>query len=146
MISINQLLESKSRQLFIVTAEDTVSTALEMLAKEKIGAVMVMDGPKLVGILSERDCAIKVALPGRSAKETKVSEIMTKTVITVDPSQPLESCMKQMNDGDIRHLPVVEGGQVTGMVSIGDVSKEMLKLQTQLISQLEAYIRGGFSV
>ncbi len=98
-----------------------------------------------MGIVSERDCAIRVALPGKRADETRVKDVMTSNVITVDPSKTLEECMKQMNDRDIRHLPVVVGGAVIGMVSIGDVSKQMLKQQHLLIQQLETYIRGGYT-
>jgi CBS domain-containing protein len=104
-----------------------------------------MDGPRLVGIMSERDCALKVALPGRRAEETRVSEIMTHTVVTVEPGQPLEDCMQQMTERDIRHLPVLDQGRVIGMVSIGDVVKETLKQQRYLIQQLESYIGGGYT-
>ncbi len=145
MITIKQLLASKSSELFTVSATDTVTTALASLAGRKIGALLVMDGTQLVGILSERDCALKVALPGRRADETLVSEIMTRTVITIDPTQPLEECMQTMTDRDIRHLPVVDAGLVIGMVSIGDVVKETLKQQRHMIGQLESYIRGAYT-
>jgi CBS domain-containing protein len=144
MITIRQLLEGKSRELFFTTATEPVSAALAVLAQKKIGALLVMDGERLVGILSERDCALKVALPGKRAEDVRVGDIMTSSVITVDPTRTLEECIQQMNDRDIRHLPVLEEGKVTGMVSIGDVSKEMLKYQFQLIGQLESYIRGGY--
>jgi CBS domain-containing protein len=144
MITIRQLLEAKSRELFTTTATEPVSAALTVLAQKKVGALLVMEGERLVGILSERDCAIKVALPGKKAEDIRVGEIMTSTVITVDPTKTLEACMQQMNDRDIRHLPVLDEGKVIGMVSIGDVSKEMLKYQHQLIGQLEQYIRGGY--
>jgi len=145
MITIKALLEAKSRELFSVSATNLAAEALELLAKHKIGALMVMDGERLVGIVSERDFAIKVALPGKNVHETRVGEVMTGSVITVDPKQSLEDCMQQMNDRDIRHLPVVEAGKVIGMVSIGDVSKEMLKQQQQMIRQFESYIRGGYT-
>ena len=135
MITINQLLASKSSELFTISADDTVTTALAIL----------MDGESLMGILSERDCALKVALPGRRAEETRVSEIMTHTVITVAPTQPLEDCMQLMTERDIRHLPVMEAGRVVGMISIGDVVKETLKQQRYLIQQLESYIRGAYT-
>ena len=145
MITIKALLEAKSRELFSVSATNLAAEALELLAKHKIGALMVMDGERLVGIVSERDFAIKVALPGKNVHETRVGEVMTGSVITVDPKQSLEDCMQQMNDRDIRHLPVVEAGKVIGMVSIGDVSKEMLKQQQQMIRQFESYISGGYT-
>jgi CBS domain-containing protein len=145
MITIKQLLASKSSELFTVAPTDTVSAALAILASRKIGALLVMDGRDLVGIVSERDCAIKVALPGKRADEMLVSEIMTRTVITIDPRQPLEECMQEMTDRDIRHLPVMDDGLVIGMVSIGDVVKETLKQQRHLIGQLESYIRGAYT-
>ena len=145
MITIKQLLASKSSELFTISPEDTVTKALAILSARRIGALMVMDGTSLVGILSERDCALKVALPGRRAEETRVSEIMTHTVVTVAPTQPLEDCMQQMTERDIRHLPVMEAGQVVGMVSIGDVVKETLIQQRYLIQQLESYIRGAYT-
>jgi CBS domain-containing protein len=145
MISIKELLGGKSAELFAVASTALVSEALQMLATRKIGALLVVDDGRLVGILSERDCALKVALPGRRADATRVSEIMTSDVITVEPKQPLEDCMTQMHAHDIRHLPVVEAGRPVGMVSIGDVSREMFSLQKKLIGQLEAYIHGRSS-
>jgi len=146
MITIKQLLEGKSHELLTVAPTDHVSRVLQILADKKIGAVLVMDGDQMVGIVSERDCALKVALPGKRADDTLVSEIMTRAVISVDPKHTLEECIRQMNERDIRHLPVMEGGHIIGIVSIGDVSKEMLKQLFQLVGQLEAYIRGGYSV
>lgn len=145
MITIRQLLATKSQDLYTVSAGDTVAAALELLARHRIGALMVMDGERLEGIVSERDCALKVTLPGRAASSVQVGEIMTRSVITVLPSQPLEDCMQQMTERDIRHLPVVEGGRVVGMVSIGDVVKEVLRQQRYLIQQLESYIRGAYT-
>ena len=143
MITIRQLLATKSQDLYTVSAGDTVAAALDLLARYCIGALMVMDGEQLEGIVSERDCALKVTMRGRSAGEVRVGEIMTRSVITVLPSQPLEDCMQQMTERDIRHLPVVDGGRVVGMVSIGDVVKEVLRQQRYLIQQLESYIRGA---
>jgi CBS domain-containing protein len=145
MITIRQLLATKSQDLYTVSAGDTVAAALELLARHRIGALIVMDGDRLEGIVSERDCALKVTLPGRAASSVQVGEIMTRSVITVLPSQPLEDCMQQMTERDIRHLPVVEGGRVVGMVSIGDVVKEVLRQQRYLIQQLESYIRGAYT-
>ena len=145
MITIRQLLATKSQDLYTVSAGDTVAAALDLLARHRIGALMVMDGEQLEGIASERDCALKVTMRGRSAAEVRVGEIMTRSVITVLPSQPLEDCMQQMTERDIRHLPVVDGGRVVGMVSIGDVVKEVLRQQRYLIQQLESYIRGAYT-
>lgn len=144
MISIHELLQKKSRQLYAVTATDSVQSALGLLAEMRIGALLVMEGEKLVGILSERDCALKVALPGKQAADTHVSDVMTKTVVTVNPQQSLEECMKEMNTRDIRHLPVVEDGKVIGMVSVGDVSKELLREKADLIQVMESYVSRGF--
>ena len=144
MINIKELLAAKSQELHSARPSEPVSVALQLLGSKKIGALVVMDGEKLVGVLSERDCAIKVALPGRQASEVLVGEIMTSTVVTVDPTKTLEECMTLMNEKDIRHLPVLESGRVIGVVSIGDVSKELMKNQLQLISQLEAYVHRGF--
>ena len=145
MITIRQLLATKSQDLYTVSASDTVAAALDLLARHRIGALMVMEGEQLEGILSERDCALKVTMRGRMATEVTVGEIMTRSVITVLPSQPLEDCMQQMTERDIRHLPVVDGGRVVGMVSIGDVVKEVLRQQRYLIQQLESYIRGAYT-
>ncbi|MFN7753917.1 MAG: CBS domain-containing protein [Pseudomonadota bacterium] len=145
MITIRQLLATKSRDLYTVSATDSVAAALDLLARHRIGALMVMEGDRLEGIVSERDCALKVTMRGRMATEVTVGEIMTRSVITVLPSQPLEDCMQQMTERDIRHLPVVDGGRVVGMVSIGDVVKEVLRQQRYLIQQLESYIRGAYT-
>ena len=144
MISVKALLEAKKRELYTIGAGDSVRAALLILAERNIGALVVMDGDKLVGILSERDCAIKGALNGNGVDGTKVGDIMTRSVVTVAPSESLEACMQQMTDRDIRHLPVVDGNKVVGMVSIGDVSKEYVKEQLDLIGQLETYVRRGF--
>jgi len=144
MISIQQLLGKKSQDLHRVGPSDSVLSALELLADNKIGALVVMEGDKLVGILSERDCAFKVARRGRSASETRVSEVMSSDVVTVDPRKTLEQCMTEMNERDIRHLPVVDEGRVVGMVSIGDVSKELMREKAELIAYLETYVNRGF--
>ena len=144
MFTLQDLLAAKSTELFTAHANDAVASALGLLAERKIGALLVMDGDKLVGILSERDCALRLALPGRQATDTKVGEIMTSTVITVDPRTTLEECMTVMHEKDIRHLPVVQDSRVVGMVSIGDVSKAFMKEQRQLILHMEEYVRRGF--
>jgi CBS domain-containing protein len=144
MISIHELLEKKPRQIYSVHEGDKVSGALGLLAEMRIGAVLVMNGEKLVGILSERDCALRVTLPGKRADETPVADVMTRNVVTVDPKESLEDCLKQMNARDIRHLPVVEGDKVVGMVSIGDVSKELLREKLDLITYMESYVNRGF--
>lgn len=140
--TVRTILDSKGTNVWSVTPGIPVYEALEILAKKNIGAVVVLEGEDLVGILSERDYARKVAIKGKSAKETKVSEIMTKQVICVEPSQPIEECMALMVGKNIRHLPVLEDGKLAGIISIGDVVKTMLQEQATLIDHLESYIRG----
>lgn len=142
MITVRNILLAKPSARHLVTADDTVLTALALLAEHRIGALMVMAGEALVGIVSERDCALKVALHGLRASEVKVGEIMTRDVITIDPAQRLEDCMKEMTARDIRHLPVLENGAIVGMVSIGDVVKAMIREQETHIAYLETYIKG----
>lgn len=145
MIKVRELLSSKSSTLFAVGPDDSVASALAVLAEHKIGAVLVLEGERLVGILSERDCAIRVCLPGHSAGTCKVREVMTAAVLTIGPEQPLDDSMALMIERDIRHVPVVEQDRVIGMISIGDVVKEQLKQQRWLIGQLQAYIGGTYT-
>lgn len=140
--SVKTILDVKGREVFTVDLNATVFNALELMDQKGIGAVLVMNGDEVAGILSERDYARKVALKGKTAQETPVSEIMTEQVICVEPSQPIEECMALMVGKRIRHLPVLEGGKVAGIISIGDVVKEMISEQKTLINQLESYIRG----
>ena len=142
MITVRNILAVKPADLFVVSATDSVHTALEMLARHKIGALMVTSGSDLVGIVSERDCAVKVTLRGLTARAVTVGEIMTADVITVDPTKHLEDCMREMTARDIRHLPVTEDGRILGMVSIGDVVKAVIREQELHISYLETYIKG----
>ncbi|WP_253643469.1 CBS domain-containing protein [Xanthomonas vesicatoria] len=111
-----------------------------MMAERGIGAVLVMDGERLVGIVSERDYARKVVLRDRSSATTSVAEIMSSQVVTVSPSETVERCMQLMTDGRFRHLPVVENGRVQGVISIGDLVKAVIEAQQQDIDQLQRYI------
>ena len=140
-ISLNQFLRLKPRNVISISPDVNVLEALKLMAKENIGAVMVLQGDNLVGILSERDYARKVVLEGKTSSSTKVSEIMTTKVITVEESQKVDDCMNIMNENHIRHLPVISGGKVLGLISIGDVLKQVMQQQKDLIEQLEAYIR-----
>jgi CBS domain-containing protein len=140
-ISLNQFLRLKPRNVISISPDVNVLEALKLMAKENIGAVMVLQGDNLVGILSERDYARKVVLEGKTSSSTKVSEIMTTKVITVEESQKVDDCMNIMNENHIRHLPVLSGGKVLGLISIGDVLKQVMQQQKDLIEQLEAYIR-----
>ena len=143
MKTVNQLLHVKGRDIWSVTPNTSVFDALKVMAERNIGAVLVMEGDKLAGIFSERDYARKVILKGKSSKEMSVDEIMTEKVDCVHPSQSVRECMTLMTDKHHRHLPVVEGGQVVGMVSIGDVVKAIISDQEFTIEQLESYITGS---
>lgn len=143
MTTVRDMIRNKGREVFSITPEASVFEALEMMAKHNIGALLVMSGGNMVGIVSERDCIRKVELKGRNVKETPVNEIMTRDVITVDCSQPLEECMSLMIDRNIRHLPVYDGGELVGLLSVRDVLKEVIEVQQMMLSQLERYITGG---
>jgi CBS domain-containing protein len=140
MKTVEQLLESKRHNLVSVAPGTTVLDALKVMAEKEIGAVVVLDGAQLAGIFSERDYARKVVLQGKSSKETPVREVMTERVVCVRPEQTIEDCMGLMTDKRIRHLPVLGNGSVVGVVSIGDVVKEMLSEKEFVIKQLESYI------
>ena len=139
-MKVRQLIESKSRTLYCVEPEDPVLEAIGLMADHHVGALLVMKSTELQGIISERDYARKVILHGRSSAETPVWQIMSSPVITVSPDQTVQDCMKLMTDRRVRHLPVVEDGQVIGMVSIGDLVKAVIEEQQQTIEQLESYI------
>ena len=143
MINVRDLIQQKGNQVFAVKPDATVLEALKLMADENTGAVLVMIGDKVTGILSERDCVRKLELAGKTARNTKVSEIMTGDVLYVDASQPLEECMAIMIDKNIRHLPVYEGGKLLGLISVRDVLKEVVDYQQFMISQLEHYISGA---
>ena len=140
--NVRMILDSKSPEVWSVTPDTPVYEALALMAEKGIGAVLVMDGEEVAGILSERDYARKIALKGKTSANTPVSEIMTEDVICVEPSQPIEEIMALMVGKRIRHLPVLEDNKVAGIISIGDVVRELISEQKFLIEQLESYIRG----
>jgi CBS domain-containing protein len=143
MKSLKQLLDERPRAPLSVSPDDSVFSALELMAKHDIGAVLVMRGESLAGIFSERDYARKVTLLGKSSKDTMVREIMTEKVLYALPSQTTDQAMALMTDKRIRHLPVLDADQkVLGVVSIGDMVKETISQQAFLIKQLEQYIAG----
>ncbi len=143
MKTLQQILKEKKHQALISIAPDRpVYDALVIMAEHKIGALAVMDGDKLVGIFSERDYAREMVLKGRSSKTTNVSEVMTNEVLSASPNDLVDTAMSLMTEKRIRHLPIVENGQVLGMLSVGDLVKETISYQKQLIAQLEQYIRG----
>ena len=140
MASAAQLLGRKPRDIHSVGPDTPVLEAIRLMADHSIGALLVMQGDKLAGIVSERDYARKVILKGRSSADTPVRAIMTAQVHTVEPGDSAQQCMQIMTDRRIRHLPVVEAGRVVGMLSIGDLVRAVLAEQAQTIEQLENYI------
>ena len=143
MATVRDMIRRKGGEVFSVTPEASVYEALESMAKHNTGALLVMRGEDVVGILSERDCVRKVDLKGKAARDTRVSEIMTSNVITVDCDQSVEECEKLMMDKGIRHLPVYEGGKLVGLLSVRDVLREVIEMQQVMLAELERYITGG---
>lgn len=143
-VTIRHLLEVKGHDLWSTTPDTSVYDALRMMSDKDVGALVVMEGEKMVGIMSERDYARKVVLLGKTSRETKVSEIMSKTVYTVHPDQTVEEAMELMNGKRIRHLPVMvdeNSTHVLGMISIGDVVKAIIYKQREAIKGLEDRMR-----
>ena len=143
MTTVRDMIRKKGGAIFAIAPEATVFEALQMMAKHNIGALLVMVGGKVEGILSERDCVRKVELKGRSAQDTKVTDIMTSEVVSVESNQELEECMALMIDKNIRHLPVYKRGELLGLISVRDVLREMIEVQQMMLAQLERYITGG---
>ena len=142
MVTIRQLLDRKGGEVCSIHPDATVFDAVTKMADNDIGALIVMDSDALVGIITERHYARNVILKGRTSPATLVREIMERQVITVRPEQSVEECMALMTDQRVRHLPVVEGGKITGIVSIGDLVKSIIDEQKFVIDQLNHYIRG----
>ncbi len=140
MKTVNQLLQGKGGGVLSVTPEARVFDALKLMAEKNVGALLVMNGDTLLGILSERDYARKVILLGKSSHELAVSDIMSDKPITVTPKQTVDDCMALMSGRRIRHLPVVDNGRIIGVLSIGDLVKAVIEEQQQTIQQLESYI------
>ena len=140
MTYVSQLLERKGRATFSIEPEDPVLEAIQLMADHHVGALLVMKGEQLVGIVSERDYARKVILMGRSSAETPVWQIMSSPVLTVSLGHSVQECMELMTEHRVRHLPVVESEQVVGIVSIGDLVKAVIQDQQETIEQLESYI------
>jgi CBS domain-containing protein len=143
MSTVRDMLRKKGGEVFMIPPDTTVLEALKIMAQHNTGALMVVNGAKVGGILSERDCVRKMDLAGRKAQNTKVKDIMTSKVVYVEASQPLEECMALMIDKNIRHLPVYDGKELLGLISVRDVLKEVVDVQKFMISQLEHYITGG---
>ncbi len=141
---IEVILREKGNRIYSISPEATVYEALVIMADKGIGALIVMDGERLVGIFSERDYARRVALAGRSSREMKVREIMSSNVVTVGPRSTVDECMKRMTDKRCRHLPVVDGEKVVAVVSIGDLVNWVIRMQDFTIHELEDYIYGKY--
>ncbi len=141
---VRQVMQKKGGQIWSVSPDDTVFKALELMAEKNIGAVLVMEGDELRGIFSERDYARKVVLLEKSSKTTPVRDIMTARVFYVTPQESIDDCMGLMTEKRIRHLPVLENDRVVGVISIGDVVKEVIAMQASTIEHLESYITTGF--
>ena len=142
MITIEQLLNNKDDQIWSVEPKTSIFEALIIMSDKEIGALLVIEDEKLVGIFSERDYARKVILKGKSSKNTQVGELMTKKVLYIDPEKTINDCMAIMTDKHIRHLPVIENDKVIGMVTIGDVINQIISEQEFTIQHLENYITG----
>jgi CBS domain-containing protein len=140
---ISSLLHQKNSALWSVSPETTVFDAIKLMAEKNIGALLVLSGDKLAGVFTERDYTRKIALHGKSSRDTRVAEVMTGNVVTVSPDDFVEDGMKLMTEHRVRHLPVVEGARVIGVISIGDLVNWIISTQSAEIEQLEQYIAGG---
>lgn len=146
MTTVRQMLDSKkTNQIISVTPQDLVIDALQKMATLDVSAVLVVEEGRLVGIFTERDYARKIALQGRNSKETRISEAMTHNLLTISPSQTVEDVMEIMTGNRFRHLPVVDRGQLIGIVTIGDAVKSVIDEQKQTISHLSGYIAGDLA-
>ena len=145
MYTVRHLLEEKGNQVWTISPQASTFEALELMAGKNIGALLVLEQDKIVGIFTERDYARKVVLKGKSSKTTIVGELMTTEVLYVAPDDTIENCMALMTDKRARHLPVMENGELLGVVSIGDVVKAIISDREFMIRELERYITGGHS-
>ncbi len=143
MATVLDMIRKKGNEVYSIPSDASVLDAMKLMAKHNIGAVLVMEGGEVRGILSERDCARKVDLAGKTAKDTSVSQIMTSKVIGIQANDDLEACMSLMLDKNIRHLPAYDGNTLLGLISVRDVLREVVEVQRSMISQLEHYITGG---
>jgi len=142
MLQVKHLLDEKGRNVHAISPGEPVLAAIRAMAQHGIGALLVVDGDALVGVISERDYARKIILNNRSSSDTPVRDVMTASVITVSPADSVDTCMRLCTDSRIRHLPVVDGGKLVGVVSIGDLVKAVISEQGAQIEQLQRYIAG----
>ena len=143
MGTVNSILKTKSNITLSITPDATVYNALEVMVEKNVSALLVMENEKLIGIFTERDYARKVILKGKASKETQIAEIMTEDPITVSPDSSIDDCMRLMTNKFIRHLPVVSGDKLIGIISIGDVVKFIIEEQKFIIQNMEHYITGS---
>jgi CBS domain-containing protein len=142
---IGAILNEKHGNVFSIAPDSTVFEAIEMMDNKNVGALLVMEGERLVGMISERDYTRKVFLRGKRSRETKVAEIMSTDVFTTHSSEAVDKCLRLMTDKHIRHLPVLDGDNVVGVISIGDLVKHVISCQSAAIAHLENYISGGYT-
>lgn len=142
MNNVKQLLRVKGTEVWTISKNSSVMEALERMAEKKVGSLVVDDGDKVVGIFTERDHARKVGLLNRKPEDVEIHEVMTADLITVSPTQSVRECMKVMTESRVRHLPVLEDGKLVGLISIGDVVRDLIEELEFLVEQLQNYIRG----
>ncbi|MCI0746850.1 MAG: CBS domain-containing protein [Verrucomicrobia subdivision 3 bacterium] len=142
--TIEEVLRHKSGELYTISPDATVFDAIQQMADKNIGALLVMAGSDLIGVISERDYTRKVALKGKSSRDTRVQEILSTPVIAVTPHHTVEECMRLMTVNRVRHLPIMRGNEVIGIVSIGDLVNSIISAQSVTITQLESYITGQY--
>lgn len=142
MNTVAQILKAKGESVWTISPEAPVLDALKVLAEHKVGSVLVMSGASLVGIFTERDFAYRMGVYAKDPSQTRIEDVMTRELVTVDPRQSVRVCMALMTEHHIRHLPVVDGGRLVGIVSIGDVVKDMIDELQFMVVQLEKYIYG----
>jgi CBS domain-containing protein len=142
--TVSRILERKGSSIWSIAPEAMVYDAIKMMAQRNVGALVVLDNQQLIGIISERDYTRKVILQGKSSKETSVREIMTKELVTAEPNDNIAACMRIMTEQRVRHLPVLAGGKIVGIVSIGDLLKWLISEQDAAIDHLEKFITGSY--
>jgi CBS domain-containing protein len=143
--TISAIMNHKSGEVFSISPDAMVFEAIEMMDKKNVGALLVMEQERLVGVISERDYTRKVFLRGKHSRETKVAEIMSTNLTVTHPREPVEKCLRLMTDKHIRHLPLMDGDKVIGVISIGDLVKHIISCQSAAIAHLESYIHGGYT-
>ena len=142
MNKVRQLLKAKGEQVWTISKDSTVLESLELMAEKRIGSLLVLEGGQVIGIFTERDYARRVGPDRLRPEETRIEEVMTRELITVDPNQTVNDCMVLMTDNHIRHLPVMDEGRLVGIISVGDVVKDMIEELEFHVEQLKSYITG----